>query len=690
MNIKKFHIWILLLIIGLSVSCKTDQTLTKDNAQYIDPFICTADDHGQTDPAAGIPFGMIKPCPDTHPIAHSGYDYSAKEIVGFSHTRFSGVGCRGVGGNIRVLPFIQSDSIPHTLAYFKESEIAKPGYYSVILDGNIKTELSATGKLAFHKYTFPASDQSGVSIDLTSSFAGHIAEEHQINEEGIISGRIESVNVCRLGKYSFYFAFYLDKDSNEIIDKDSKVIYRFSTKENEVVNAYCAVSVISAEQAIKNLKKEMHLPFQEVKDSAYKQWNDLVNIIDVESADESAKRLFYTHLYHATQSPFQISEEDGSYRGSDGKIYNSGLTPYFHGWSIWDTFRTKLPLLSFLYPEKYTQMMSSIGELYKQGKPDWATETEPFITIRTEHSIVVLLEAHRKGLLTYSLDEIYPYLQKEAEELPFKSPDNVLESSFDLWAMSEIAKDLGYEEDAKEYLKKAMNYQKIWKEKFMIMDEDSDIMHGDGLYEGTLWQYRWFVPFDIDGIQELLGGKEEFENQLDYFFENELFNMGNQPDIQVPYLYAYTNSPWKTQKVVNSLIVEETNNWYGTHKKWEKPSTRKIFSDTPKGYIKEMDDDAGTMSAWYVWSAMGFYPVHPGDTKMVITTPQFDKISIKLPKGKLELEVNKKSEKSIYIQKVELNGEEWNSCLIDFNQLIKGGKISIELGEVPNKNWGLN
>ncbi|WP_421918736.1 GH92 family glycosyl hydrolase [Marinifilum sp.] len=688
MNTLKIYFWTFLMIAGLMMSCSSEKIVKKDNAQYIDPFICTADDHGQTDPAAGIPFGMIKPCPDTDPIAHSGYDYSANEIVGFSHTRFSGVGCRGVGGNIRVLPFIKRDSIPHKLAYRKESEIAKPGYYSVVLDGNIKTELSATGKLAFHKYTFPASNQSGLSIDLASSFAGHISEEHQVDEEGIISGKVESVNVCRLGKYSFYYAFYLDKETKTLTKDGSKLYYSFASKENEIIKAYCAVSIISAEQAIKNLKSEKYLPFEEVKELAYKQWNDLVNIVDVETTNESLKRLFYTHLYHATQSPFLISEEDGSYRGSDGLIYKTGSSPYFHGWSIWDTFRSKLPLLSFLYPERYSEMMNSIGELYKQGKPDWATETEPFVTIRTEHSIVVLLEAHRKGLLSYSLDEIYPFLKKEAEELPFKSPDNVLESSFDLWAMSEIAKDLGYEEDAKEYLSKAMDYRKIWKEKFMVMGENSDIMHGDGLYEGTLWQYRWFVPFDIDGIQDLLGGKEIFENQLDYFFENELFNMGNQPDIQVPYLYAYTNSPWKTHRLVNTLLTEETNNWYGTHKKWEKPLTRKIFADSPKGYIKEMDDDAGTMSAWYVWSAMGFYPVHPGDTEMVITAPQFDKMSIALPNGKLEIETKRASEKSIYIQKVVFNGEELNSCFIDFNQLIKGGRINIELGDQPNKNWG--
>ncbi len=688
MVLKALKIWTLILVISLFISCQLNTIEEKDNARFIDPFICTSDDHGQTDPAAGIPFGMIKLCPDTNPISHSGYDYSAKEIIGFSHTRFSGVGCRGVGGNIRFLPFIKTDSIPQKLSFDKNAYTAVPGYYSVILEQNIKVELTATGKVAFHRYTFPQSTHAGLSIDLASSFAGHIAETRQVNKEGIISGKIESVNVCGMGKYSFYYAFYLDKKEKELTQKESKLYYSFPTRENEVIHAYCAVSVISAEQAIQNLKHKMNLSFDEVKKMAYQKWKDLVNVIEVETHNESAKKLFYTHLYHVAQSPFIINETDGKYRGSDGKIYEGSSNPYYHGWSIWDTFRTKLPLLSLLYPKKYSQMLASIGALYKQGKPKWATETEPYITIRTEHTIVVLLEAHRKGLLSFQLGEIYPYLKKEMEGLSFKSPDSVLESSFDLWAMSEIARDLGYEEDSKKYLSKAMKYQNTWKEKFMIMDKNSDTMHGDGLYEGTLWQYRWFVPFDITGIQKLVGGKESFETQLDYFFDNELFNMGNQPDIQVPYLYAYTNSPWKTQKVVHSLLTEKTNNWYGTHKKWEKPLIRKIFTDSPKGYIKEMDDDAGTMSAWYVWSAMGFYPVFPGDTQMVISAPQFDKININLPKGKLEINTKKTSEKAIYIQKVEVDGKPWNTCFINFNQLIEGGKIDIELGETPNKNWG--
>ena len=361
--------------------------------RHVDPFICTADDHGQTDVAAAIPFGMVKPCPDTYPTGHSGYDYSAKEILGFSHTRFSGVGCRGTGGNIRVLPFVGGESLPSRLRYDKSSERAEPGFYGVSLEGGIDCMLTATGRVAFHKYRFPKSGNSGLSVDLASSFAGHVSEQHQIDGKGVLSGKVESVNICNKGKYSFYYAFFMDKEEVEISQEESKVIFSFATEEGEELSAYCALSVVSAERAVLSLQEAMKLPFEEVKEAASRKWNDLLSVVEVQSGDERLKKLFYTHLYHACQSPFLISEEDGTYRGSNGMLYQDTMTAYYHGWSIWDTFRSKLPLLSLLYPERYRDMMASLGELYKQGKPDWATETEPFITVRTEYGIVVLLDA---------------------------------------------------------------------------------------------------------------------------------------------------------------------------------------------------------------------------------------------------------------------------------------------------------
>ena len=686
---------IYLTLVFLSLFCCKRQNNTvpqpeekQSNAVYINPFISTENDHGQTDVAASVPFGMVKPCPDTNPIAHSGYDYSAEEIIGFSNTRFSGVGCRGVGGNLRILPFVISkgDSIPKGLTYSKESEKAKAGYYSVNLSNGVKTQLTANRQVAFHQYTFPESKNAGFTIDLASSYAGHVSHSYHI-ENGIISGKITSVNVCRKGKYTFYYAINFNHEVSEVTEDDSKLIFKFSTKNNQEILLRCALSVVDENSAIQNLKLSEKLNFSEVKQEASESWNNLIDVVHVETENETLKELFYTHLYHATQSPFIINDENGVFRGSDGNQYKSNSSHY-HGWSVWDTFRTKLPLFSFLYPNRYKDMLTSLKALYKQGKPDWATETEPFLTIRTEHTIAIVLDAYEKGILPFPLSDIYEEMKAEAEHLPFKSPDNILESSYDLWALSEISKALGENADAKFYRDKAFEYKTLWKDKFLTMDENSDIMHGDGLYEGTLWQYRWFVPFDIKGIQTMIGGKDEFENQLDYFFENELFNIGNQPDIQVPYLYNYTNTPWKTQRLVDQLLNKETNNWYGTHHKLEQPITRKIFTNTPNGYIKEMDDDAGTMSSWYVWSTMGLYPIFPGSTQLALSTPQFDKITIKTNDKPLQIITNGRTSKKIYIQKVTWNGEEINSSIIDFNLISKGGILQFELTDTPNKDWG--
>ncbi len=655
-----------------------------DHARFIDPFICTGNDHGQTDPAAGVPFGMAKPCPDTDPTAHSGYDFSASEIIGFSQTRFSGVGCSGTGGNIRILPFISS-ATNGNLKYIKESELAQPGFYSVELENHIKAELAATRQVSFQRFTFPGSDQAGFSIDLGSSFAGHINEEHHWNEQGILTGKIQSETTCNKGSYSFYFALFISKPTKDITENGTKITYRFSTSENETITVYCALSVVSETNALQSLLREKNNFFEQVKQQAYGEWNKMMGTIQVRTDDNTLKKIFYTHLYHTLQTPFIINDLNGEYKGCDGKTYQSN-EPHFHGWSVWDTFRTKLPLISLLYPEIYTQMMGSLKELYKQGKPDWATGTEPFLTVRTEHSVIELLEAQRKGLLPFSLDDIYPYLKKEAESLPFKSPDNVLESSYDLWALSEIAGDLGYSEDQAFYSAKAFNYKKVWQKKFMKITRRSDVMHASGLYEGTLWQYRWFVPFDINGIQKMLGGKTVFEEQLDYFFDHELFNIGNQPDIQVPYLYAYTNAPWKTQQLVTKLLTQATNNWYGTHKKWQLSETRKIFNHTPAGYISEMDDDAGTMAAWYVWSAIGLYPVFPGSTQLVITTPLFSETKIKLNDQSLTIKANGLSDQNKFIQEIHFNGEKVDSFVIDFNQLSKGGILELKMGENPPAN----
>lgn len=238
-------------------------------------------------------------------------------------------------------------------------------------------------------------------------------------------------------------------------------------------------------------------------------------------------------------------------------------------------------------------------------------------------------------------------------------------------------------------MKEADNYKRIWKSKFLHMNEKSDIMHGDGLYEGTLWQYRWHAHFDIDGMIEMIGGKENLVQQLEYFFDNHLYNHGNQPDIHAPYIFNFCSKPWLTQKWVNMILTKEMVQYYGTHTKWEKPYIGRIYKKSPEGYIPEMDDDDGTMSGWYVLASMGLYPVLVGDPVFQISTPIFDKITINLANNKkFTIKVNGLSDQNFYINSAELNGQSFNQSFIEHKDISSGGQIIYKITGTPNEKFG--
>ncbi|TKG94665.1 glycoside hydrolase family 92 protein [Puteibacter caeruleilacunae] len=672
---------VFVLILCVLASCNPQQK--KSNAVYIDPFICTGGDHGQTDVAAAVPFGMVKPCPDSDPIGHSGYNFESDKIFGFSNTRFSGVGCKGTGGNLLMTPFVGTINIdnPGSFKVDKSTEIAEPGYYAIEMTNGVKAELTATRQIAIHRYHFPGNAQQGILFDLASSFMKTLDVNFTISEN-VILGDVKCTNVCDKGKYKFYFAIKVEGDV--ILKKmGNKVVAILANKEKQTIDTYVSVSTVSPQNAHQTLISEQP-EFNASRKAAFKAWAELVDVIDVETNDIEQKKLFYTHLYHVAQSPFVVQDFNGQYRGSDEKVHQlpKGENHYF-GWSIWDTFRSKHPLFSLLYPEQYSKILTSMCTLYQQGKQPWATETEPYPTIRTEHTVALLLDGLRKGLLDFDLNEIYHAIKHEIDnQLEWHSPGHILESSYDSWAFAEIAKELGHEEDHKHYMDIAMNYKETWKKVFLELEDDADKMHARDIYEGTLWQYRWFVPFDIGGIQEMLGGKEIFEKQLDEFFGKELFNVGNQPDIQVPFLYNYTDSPWKSQQLVQQLLTAELNNWYGTHRKREKPEFRKIFQATPQGYITEMDDDAGTMSAWYLLASLGLYQTCPGETYFWVTIPLYASSTIKLPHGKtFTMKVEGPRSVNAKITELVLNGKKLNSLSIDYADIYNGGTLVIKTTE---------
>lgn len=664
---------------GTLWACEKREPLTS----YINPFIGTSDDHGQTDPSATIPFGMVKPGPETSPRGNSGYDYQAHYLKGFTQTRMSGVGCVGTGGNLLVLPFAGNQT--KKVEMDKTTEKATPGYYAVKLLNGVKAEMTAGRTSAFYRFTYPATANSGLKINFRSSFARMIEEEHRVVNGNAIGGFVKSACVCDLGAYTFYYYMELSEPATQVTEGDGNLFWHLNTLDNRTVYLKIGLSTVSIDNARENLLHETgNKTFDDVRLKAGNCWENLLKTVEVTTCDQDLKTSFYTRLYQACQTPFGISDYNGAFRGSDGKVYQVENGIHYHGWSIWDTYRTKHPLLSILYPAEYKDMLASLIKLYKQGKPRSATLTEPFLTTRTEHSIIVLLDAWQKGLIGGSLKEIMPLIVKEADATDEDSPDKMLEKCYDYWGVSELYRELGDREQSEVFKEKSHRYRDIWNEKFRDIDPASDIMHGDGLYEGTIWQYRWFVPHDLDWMVEAIGSREKTIGQLDYFFRNNLFSMGNQPDIQAPFLYYYLGEPWKSQKVVHDILHEPTVNYYGTHEKWKKPYVGKIFKTSPEGYLKEMDDDAGTMSSWFVLSSMGLFPVCPGVPRYWVLPSSFESVSIRVDSGKhFAIKTVRSSKEDIYIKKATLNGKELDRSWISYEEIRKGGELVLELTDKP-------
>lgn len=677
-------------IAGCEAETRSSQSSTEaDSAvalvDYVNLFMGTAGDHGQLSPSASLPFGMVKLGPETDPTNHSGYDYNAEKIEGFTHNRMEGVGCVGAGGNILIKPGVGTPDTSST-AYQKSGEKAALGYYEVVLGETapIKSELTVTNATGWHRYTFPDAEEAWLMIDLSASHEEFIEETHTLVDKQEISGSVSAYTVCKQnkGKYRLYFNLEVDQPIDSVAQQGHRLFLFFSPQKSAAVNVKVSLSTISPEQAKRDRSVEVgNRTFEAIKQAAAAQWEAKLSKIQVEGKEEY-KNLFYTNLYRSYLAPYNITSTDHTYRGSDGEVYQAEGFTYYHGWSIWDNFRTQLPLLTIIEPEVMRDICQSLVALYQQGKYNWASPTEPFPTVRTEHASIVLLDAYRKGITGFDLAAIYPYLVQELDSLPYTSPDNVLETSYDYWALSEIAGILGKQEDQGQYLAKAKEYKKTWRNKFMVMDEQSDIMHEDGLYEGTLWQYRWFVPWDVPGMMEMMGGKEAFTKQLTYFFEQELYNHGNQPDIQAPFLFHYSNTPWKSQEYVNRILTKDITQWYGTHKKWSEPYVGRIYQNDSKGYLSEMDDDAGTMSAWYVLAAMGLYPMNVGEPVYCLTTPIFPRVSIAVAAGQqFTIEAPNADSSQIYLQAAKLNGETMPIYQIGHKDIVEGGDLNLSLGD---------
>ncbi len=665
------------LLIALTLSCSQEvKTEKKKPIEYVDMFMGTGDDYGQNDPAPCVPYGMIKICPDSDPPNHAGYNFEQPRIGGISINRVSGVGSSGKGGSLRLKPC--TGAYADEVRIVKETEEAVPGYYATKLDNGISMRLTATNNVGIEEFTFPENKKASFVIDLHSTFITFNGASFTEIAKDEVGGMVSS----RRGHGNVYVQ-YFNLKSNVAFDEirqDSNLVYLvFDKAPKEKVELRIAVSAIDEETAARENKRETR-SFEEIKDAAYSLWADKLSKIELEGNNEEYKTIFYSCLYRNFLTPVNVTSLDGTYLALDGKIEKAEGFTYYSSWSTWDTYRTKFPLMTIVENDFFSDIYRSQVDMLGRTKKIWPTPT-----VRNDHAILVLVDALVKNIPGADLNKYYDILKQGKDRMPDGDPGGNLEDAYDVWAFAQIAQKLGHEGDYEKYMGISKNiWEKTWKEKFMEIDPATfDTVHGGGLYEGTLWQYRWSVPFDTDGLIELVG-KEKLAGQLEYFFENDLYNHGNQPDIQAPFMFNIFGKPYLTQKWANTILTKEMTHRYGTHDKYPVPYVGRAYKAEPRAFIPEMDDDDATMSAWYVFASMGLYPLCPGKPEYQVSSPIFDKVTLHLDNGNtFTIQCNNLSDENIYIQSVALNGKKLDSFKVLHQQIMDGGTLEFDMGSQP-------
>ena len=721
-----------LCVIFVFISCsnKQDENLTS----YVNPFIGTGA-HGHTFPGATVPFGMVQLSPDTRTgnwDACSGYHYSDTSIIGFSHTHLSGTGCIDLGDllirpTIQELPALIDDDGKLIPAHFQRSqEHAEPGYYSVMLDEEqIKCELTTTKRTGIHRYSFPEHSVPRMLIDLS----------HQLDNE-VRDLQITSINETEISGYRFsegwsanqklFFVIRFSqpvkqttiwKGKEQVAPNlpysadDIRLECLWDQTNDNTIQVHVGISSVSIEGARKNLDAETNeFDFDQYRLAASKIWNDELGTIQIKDGSTTKKEIFYTALYHTLIAPFTISDVDGNYRGVDGNIYNDTENNHYTALSLWDTFRAWNPFMTLKDETLVNEMINSMLAFYQQSGelpiwPLWSSETETMIGY---HSVSVIADAWRKGIRGYDAklaleamvassnttrkgNDLYRELGYIPSTYKRESISCLLEYAYNDWCISLLAADLGRDDIAEKYSERALRYKNVfdgntlffrgkkddgnWTTPFNTYEVSRDMT------EATAWQYRFFVPHDINGLINLFGSKEAFVQALDDLFnaEGEMsghlvditgligqYAHGNEPSHHMAYLYSYLGQPWKTQYYINKIQNE-------------------MYSNAPEGIAG--NEDCGQMSAWHIMSSLGFYPVCPGSSEYILTTPRFEEMVFRLSNNKLlKIKTDKDPLQNPYIKQVRLNGELLESIFITHHQIVNGGSLSFELSDAPQKD----
>ena len=708
---------------------------------YVNPFVGTAG-HGHTFPGAVVPFGMVQLSPDTYNRGWdwcSGYHYSDSSIMGFSHTHLSGTGAADYGdilfmptmGKVHFSPGGRENPDEGYRSRFEhEREKASPGYYSVYLDDyKIQVELTATVHTGFQKYTVEHDGNLNLIIDLVHGISDNVTQGYaKILGSNVIEGYRKSTGWARNHTVHFYTRFSKPFTSFEFFDGEKvlhakelkndsvKVLLVFPMKKGETLLVQTGISFVSIEGARENLEVELNTwDFEKVCEQAKHSWEKELERIKVEG-NERYKRTFYTAFYHTMIHPNIFNDVNGKFIGADGKVHYSSGNVYTV-FSLWDTFRALHPLFTLIDKKRTADFVNTMLLFYKYGGhlPVWELSANETWTMIGYHSVPVIADAYLKDVRKFDDSLAYVAMLESANsaregvkfyrEMGYCPMDSVTEAvsktveyAYDDWCIAQFSKALGKLKIYREFLQRAQNYYNVfdkrvgflrgrkfnglWREDFDPADASP---FGAGEFtEGNSWQYTFFMPQNIDGLIESLGGEKAFESKLDSFFtlkikdKNKIvadmsgligqYAHGNEPSHHIAYLYDYSGQAWKTQKMVRKILTE-------------------LYSDEPNGLPG--NEDCGQMSAWYVFSAMGFYPVTPASDYYAVGAPLFEKVIIKLENGKrIVIRAENASEKKPFVKSISVDGRKTRNAFLLYSQLKDGAKIDFTMSEHPDKNFG--
>ena len=742
--IKKISLPLILALVIISVWSFTKPfNSNKGLIEYVDPFIGSGG-HGHVFVGATVPFGGVQVGPTNF---NKGWDWSSSYhhtdsiVKGFCHLNVSGTGMSDLGeltimpatGELKYNAGNQDNHMSgYSSLYRKNTEINTVGYYKVDLERyDINVELTASERVGFHRYTYPNSDNSRVIIDLGEGSADRPTETYLKKiDDTTFEGYRFSSGWARDQRE--YFTLVISKpvkdfilydggnkhDTDELKGEFVKGFLEFETKKNEEIYVKMGVSTVSSKNALENLNAEIpHWDFDKVKLEAENKWNQELSKINIKTEDLKRKRVFYTAMYHTMIAPNLYQDVNGEYRGTDKVIYKDTTFTNYTLFSLWDTYRAAHPLYTITHPERVSDMVNSMLKIFDhQGKlPIWHLRGNETNTMPGYSGIPVVIDASMKGFEGIDLEEVFEAVKESATgdhepgvkklmELGYIPGDYMVESvassmeyAIGDWAIAQLAKKLNKDEDYNYFMKRS----KAYKEYF---DNETRFMRGkltDGSWrtpfdpvraehrvndycEGNAWQYLWLVPQDPEGLIELLGGDEKYTEKLDELFSmsSELgeeasmditgmigqYAHGNEPSHHTTYMYAYSGQPYKIADKVRYINNE-------------------LYTDKPDGLSG--NEDCGQMSAWHIFSSLGFYPVNPSNGAYVFGSPLFEEASIVLPENKkFTIIAKENSDQNIYIQSVELNGKDYKYSYITHKDIVKGGELIFNMGPKPNKNFG--